>query len=202
MQPERRPLVVAAELEPAPLGDRLLVALDVHLLDHPAELANPLDGRLQVVHPEEQVRRRPLVPAVHPAGNRPRPDREPLPGRPGLEPSAEQPLVERPSSFGVLHTQFEERHLTSHPLSLSRRCGRTKSDLIREAVDRFLDTPLTKEELLAQFRAAADAAFGIAPYLEDGATYVRKLRDLDRRRAERLEQQWHGGLADSEPSAQ
>jgi predicted DNA-binding protein len=83
----------------------------------------------------------------------------------------------------------------------ARATGRTKSDLIREAVDRLLETPLSEEEELARFRAAADAAFGIAPYLEDGATYVRKLRDIDRRRAERLEEQWHGDLPDSEPSA-
>jgi hypothetical protein len=46
-------------------------------------------------------------------------------------------------------------------------------------------------EELARFRAAAQAAFGIAPYLEDGATYVRKLRDNDRRRQERLERDRH-----------
>jgi predicted DNA-binding protein len=74
----------------------------------------------------------------------------------------------------------------------ARATGRTKSDLIREAVNRLLDEPLSEEEELARFRAAANAAFGIAPYLEDGATYVRKLRDIDRRRQERLERQWHG----------
>ena len=74
----------------------------------------------------------------------------------------------------------------------ARATGRTKSDLIREAVDRLLDTPLSEEEELARFRAAVDAAFGIAPYLEDGATYVRKLRDIDRRREERREREWHG----------
>jgi predicted DNA-binding protein len=78
----------------------------------------------------------------------------------------------------------QDRRLAEHALAT----GRTKSDLIREAVDRFLDTPLTEEEELARFRAAADAAFGVAPYLEDGATYVRKLRDNDRRQ-ERLERQ-------------
>jgi hypothetical protein len=108
------------------------------------------------------------------------------------------------ASYIVRRTQIyldeeQDRRLSEHALAT----GRTKSDLIREAVDRFLDTPLTEEERLARFRAAADAAFGIAPYLEDGATYVRKLRDLDRRRAERLEEQWHGDRpgTDSEPSA-
>ena len=72
----------------------------------------------------------------------------------------------------------------------ARVTGRTKSDLIREAVDRLLDAPLTEEEDLARFRAAAGAAFGIAPYLED--VYVRRLRDADRRRQERLEEQRRG----------
>ena len=74
----------------------------------------------------------------------------------------------------------------------ARATGRTKSDLIREALDRLLDTPLREDEEMARFRAAIDAAFGIAPYLEDGATYVRKLRDIDRRREERREREWHG----------
>jgi Ribbon-helix-helix protein, copG family len=74
----------------------------------------------------------------------------------------------------------------------ARATGRTKSDLIREAVDRLLATPQSEDEQMAQFRAAVDAAFGIAPYLEDGATYVRRLRDIDRRREERREQEWHG----------
>jgi predicted DNA-binding protein len=77
----------------------------------------------------------------------------------------------------------------------ARATGRTKSDLIREAFDRLLDEPLSEDEELARFRAAAQAAFGIAPYLEDGATYVRRLRDNDRRRQERLEQDWHGERA-------
>jgi predicted DNA-binding protein len=83
----------------------------------------------------------------------------------------------------------------------ARATGRTKSDLLREALERLLDTPLSEEEELARFRAAADSAFGVAPQLEDGATYVQRLRDLDRRRAERLEEQWHGDLEDSEPPA-
>ena len=37
-------------------------------------------------------------------------------------------------------------------------------------LDRLLNTPLSEEEDLARFQAAADAAFGIAPYLEDGVT--------------------------------
>jgi|Tabmets5t2r1_1033131.scaffolds.fasta_scaffold51304_2 predicted transcriptional regulator len=71
----------------------------------------------------------------------------------------------------------------------ARATGRTKSDLLREALDRLLASPLSEEEELARFRAAASAAFGVAPYLEDGPTYVRRLRDNDRRRQERLDRQ-------------
>ena len=74
----------------------------------------------------------------------------------------------------------------------ARATGRTKSDLLREALDRLLASPLSDDEELARFRAAASAAFGVAPYLEDGATYVRKLRDNDRRRQEGLDRQRHG----------
>jgi predicted DNA-binding protein len=97
------------------------------------------------------------------------------------------------ASYIVRRTQIyldedQDRRLAER----ARTTGRTKSDLIREAVDRLLDEPLSEDEELARFRAAVDAAFGIAPYLEDGATYVRKLRDIDRRRQERLEREWHG----------
>jgi predicted DNA-binding protein len=97
------------------------------------------------------------------------------------------------ASYIVRRTQIyldeeQDRQLAER----ARATGRTKSDLIREAVDRLLDEPLSEEEELARFRAAAEAAFGIAPYLEDGATYVRGLRNADRRRQERLEREWHG----------
>jgi hypothetical protein len=83
------PLAVAAELEPAPSAGRLLAALDVHVLDHPAQLTHPRQGGVHVVHLEEQIRCGPLVPTVDPAGDSPGPDRVALPGRPGLEPPAE-----------------------------------------------------------------------------------------------------------------
>ena len=106
------------------------------------------------------------------------------------------------ASYIVRRTQIyideeQDRRLAER----ARATGRTKSDLIREAVDRLLDEPLSEEEELARFRVAADAAFGIAPYLEDGATYVRKLRDIDRRRQERLERRWHGGPVPSDQTS-
>jgi predicted DNA-binding protein len=103
------------------------------------------------------------------------------------------PILTMHAPYIVRRTQIyldeeQDRRLAER----ARATGRTKSDLIREAVDRLLEEPLSEDEELARFRAAAQAAFGIAPYLEDGATYVRRLRDNDRRRQERLEQDWHG----------
>jgi predicted DNA-binding protein len=103
------------------------------------------------------------------------------------------PILAMYDSYIMRRTQIyldeeQDRRLAER----ARAAGRTKSDLIREAVDRLLDEPLSEEEELARFRAAADAVFGIAPYVEDGTTYVRKLRDIDRRRQERLERRWHG----------
>lgn len=73
----------------------------------------------------------------------------------------------------------------------ARAEGSTKSAIIREAIDAHLraDTP---EARLARFHAALDAAFGIAPYLPDGAEYVERMRANDRRRQEELDRQWRG----------
>lgn len=69
--------------------------------------------------------------------------------------------------------------------------GRTRSALIRAAIDDYL-APGTEEARLARFRAALRAASGIAPYLEDGATYVEKLRANDVTRQEELERRRRG----------
>lgn len=71
--------------------------------------------------------------------------------------------------------------------------GRTKSDLIREALGRYLaGSTETKEERLARFRAAVDAVAGIAPYLPPGDEYVRELRSHDVTRQRELEKRWRG----------
>ena len=65
--------------------------------------------------------------------------------------------------------------------------GQSMSELIRHAIDRDLDGD--EEELkLRRFREAVRAVAGCAPDLEDGATYVAKLRSADRRRMEDLEE--------------
>ena len=84
---------------------------------------------------------------------------------------------------------LEERHARE----LARRAAArniTKSELIREALDAYLGAGDPEAGRMKRFRDAVDAVFGIAPYLPDGATYVRKLRDADVRRQEELEERW------------
>lgn len=69
--------------------------------------------------------------------------------------------------------------------------GMSMSELIRNAIDRDLDGD-DKEARLRRFREAVHAVAGVAPYLEDGATYVAKLREVGRRRDEELERRWRG----------
>jgi hypothetical protein len=69
------------------------------------------------------------------------------------------------------------------------RRGTTASHMIREAVDAYLAQPETEEErMLLRFRGALDAAFGVAPGLPDGVTYVDELRAADADRTVRLGQ--------------
>lgn len=74
--------------------------------------------------------------------------------------------------------------------ALARRAsstGVTKSTLIRQAIDSFLDGPTDNAARLARFRSAL-ADLGDAPlHLPDGKSYVEKLRALDQRRQEDLE---------------
>jgi hypothetical protein len=84
---------------------------------------------------------------------------------------------------------LEERHARE----LARRAAArktTKSELIREALDAYLGAGDPEAERLKRFRDAVDAVYGIAPYLPDGATYVRELREADVRRQEELEKRW------------
>jgi hypothetical protein len=75
---------------------------------------------------------------------------------------------------------------------LAKRAGRrgtTSSHVIREAVDAYLAQPETEEgRMLLRFQEALDAAFGVAPGLPDGATYVEELRAADADRAAGLAQ--------------
>lgn len=69
--------------------------------------------------------------------------------------------------------------------------GRTKSQIIRDALDQYLErTSDDHQTRMERFRAGVEAAAGIAPYLPDGATYVQELRKRDRVRQRELEQRW------------
>jgi hypothetical protein len=78
--------------------------------------------------------------------------------------------------------------------ALARRAaaeGRTQSELIREAVDHYLDGAAEdRGERLARFRAAVRAAAGSIPRLPSGTDYVRELREADLARERELEQRW------------
>lgn len=82
-----------------------------------------------------------------------------------------------------------------HDRELARRAAErhtTKSELIREALDAFLGSEDAEAEALRRFREAVDAVAGIAPYLPDGATYVRQLREIDAVRDKEIEERWRG----------
>lgn len=73
---------------------------------------------------------------------------------------------------------------------LARRAaatGVTKSDLIRQAVDAFLEAPGDDAARLARFLAALEETAGAAKSLPDGRTYVERLRAADLRRQEEIE---------------
>jgi predicted transcriptional regulator len=61
--------------------------------------------------------------------------------------------------------------------------GRSKSALIRQAIDAFLDRGKDEEARLRRFRTAVSQAAGAAPNLPSGSDYVDALRARDRDRA-------------------
>ena len=65
--------------------------------------------------------------------------------------------------------------------------GATKSELIRRAVDAYLNGGGDDAFRLAQFKAAVEAVAGAAPYLPEGSVYVERLRALDVGRQEEIE---------------
>jgi predicted DNA-binding protein len=62
----------------------------------------------------------------------------------------------------------------------ARRLGRTKSALIREAIDAYLAPTTSAESALAVVRAAVAGAAGAAPCLPGGATHVEEPRAAER----------------------
>lgn len=72
----------------------------------------------------------------------------------------------------------QERQLVDR----ARQVGRTKSALIREAVDAYLSPAPGDDGALAGLRAAVNEATGAAPYLPRGVDYVEDLRAAERKR--------------------
>ncbi len=69
----------------------------------------------------------------------------------------------------------------------AKRQGTTSSHIIREAIDEYLEHPESEgERRLQRYHAAVKEAFGVAPYLPDGASYVESLRAADSERARRI----------------
>ncbi len=69
----------------------------------------------------------------------------------------------------------------------AQRLGRTKSALIREAIDSYLAPESTQRQGLARLRAAVSEAAGCASYLPAGEDYVDALRAADRERTRELD---------------
>ena len=77
----------------------------------------------------------------------------------------------------------QDRALTAR----AHAAGRTKSALIRDAIDSYL-APASAEEIgVARFKAAVAAVQGIAPYLPPGREYVEQIRAADRERQRELD---------------
>jgi predicted DNA-binding protein len=97
------------------------------------------------------------------------------------------------NSYIVKRTQIyleeeQDRRLSDR----AAQSGRTKSDLIREAVDQYLNGPSDQAARVERFREAVRKVAGIAPYLPSGKKYVEELRKHDRRRQRELERRWRG----------
>ncbi|MDQ6773222.1 MAG: ribbon-helix-helix domain-containing protein [Candidatus Dormibacteraeota bacterium] len=65
--------------------------------------------------------------------------------------------------------------------------GRTKSAIIRSAVNVYLNGADDEESRLTRFKAAVEAVAGVAPDLPEGSIYVERLRAFDARRYEEIE---------------
>jgi hypothetical protein len=93
------------------------------------------------------------------------------------------------TSYIVKRTQIylDERQAEELSRHAATR-GTTASKMIREAIDQYLTDPDDKAERLARYRAALDGAFGVAPYLGEGASYVEGLRAADRARERELDE--------------
>jgi len=69
--------------------------------------------------------------------------------------------------------------------------ARTKSNLIREAIDEYLNgTAVEHAQAMEHYRSVITEVAGSVPRLPAGAAYVDGLRSADRARDEALESRW------------
>jgi predicted DNA-binding protein len=93
----------------------------------------------------------------------------------------------------VKRTQtYLDEELDQRLAARAAETGRTKSDLIREAIDRYMRDPDDQAARLARFRAASNANAGKLPRLPSGVEYAAEIRRTDLQRLEALEQRWRG----------
>ena len=78
----------------------------------------------------------------------------------------------------------QERQLADR----ARQIGRTKSALVRDAVDAYLSPASGDDSALAGLRAAVKDTAGAAPYLPRGVDYVEELRAAERPRQQVIDQ--------------
>lgn len=92
------------------------------------------------------------------------------------------------SAYIVKRTQiYLEESQDQRLSSRARQEGVTKSSLIREAIDAYLEGPGEEARRLARFRVALEEAAGAAARLPEGRAYVARIRRGDVRRLEALE---------------
>lgn len=92
------------------------------------------------------------------------------------------------TSYIVKRTQIYLDEQQDERLTKRARAARTtKSELIREAVDAYLEGPAGEELRLERFRAAVNELAKAPLDLPDGRTYVEELRARDVRRQEELD---------------
>jgi predicted transcriptional regulator len=70
----------------------------------------------------------------------------------------------------------------------ARQVGRTKSALIRDAVDAYLAPASGDESALAGLRSAVRDASRAAPYLPSGVDYVEELRAAEQERRRMIDE--------------
>jgi hypothetical protein len=116
MEPEWRPLVVAAHLESTEPGDRFLATVDVQFFDRAPEVLDPLRSDLVVIHTEEQIGRRARVSTMDASTHIGHGDDITLAGWALVEAPTKETFVEPAPPFDVLDSELDEGQFTRYLL--------------------------------------------------------------------------------------